>query len=144
MDLPLPHGQIVSIIRSCLSHSRCHVVDFILPLSNERLSTAWRDRLNDATSSDQVVRDRDLKLLTWHEYAENLRAIYNSQQAARLELFETGAPHSTSPRSEIPPPLPESLPTAAEKAIEISKAWSSRWEAWAARWDVRGDGRGDP
>jgi hypothetical protein len=126
------------------SHYRCHVVDFILPLSNERLSTAWRDRLNDVTSSDQVVRDRDLKLLTWHEYAENLRAIYNIQQAARLELFEAGTSQLASPRSEVPPPLPESLSTAAEKAIEVGKAWSSRWEAWAARWDIRGDGRGDP
>lgn len=80
------------------------------------------------------MRDRDLKLLTWHEYADNLRAILTAQQALRLDLYE-GLP-ARSPLTEVPPPARSG---GGERAVELWKAWASKWEVWATRSDTRSD-----
>jgi hypothetical protein len=74
---------------------RSHVFDFALPVSLDILSLAWHDRLQTTASVDPAVRDRDLKLLAWLEYAENLVEILKTQQAMRVTPSSAEAP---SPR----------------------------------------------
>ena len=50
--------------------ARCHLPNMMSPVTHDTLSGAWRDRLSGSTSDDPAVRDRDLKLLAWLEYAE--------------------------------------------------------------------------
>jgi hypothetical protein len=52
--------------------SRCQVVDFNGPITDDSLSPAWKDRLEKSAAGDPAVRDRDYKLLAWLEYAEML------------------------------------------------------------------------
>jgi hypothetical protein len=85
MDLHLHHGQAVRcratrtdrtaslITMVCpLTISRCQVVDFNGPITDDSLSPAWKDRLEKSAAGDPAVRDRDYKLLAWLEYAEML------------------------------------------------------------------------
>lgn len=50
-----------------------HVVDMNSSVSSDTLAGFWRDRLSNAPG-DANVRERDLKLLQWLEYAETLVA----------------------------------------------------------------------
>lgn len=48
-------------------------MDYSAPLASGSLANPWRDRLSTSVPGDPAVRDRDLKLLAWLEYAETMR-----------------------------------------------------------------------
>lgn len=53
--------------------NRINLVDWSSPISSGSLANPWRDRLSTSVPGDPAVRDRDLKLLAWLEYAEMMR-----------------------------------------------------------------------
>lgn len=61
------------LAQSPFLHSyRCHIPDFLKPITDEGLSAVWRDRLAELPSAEPAIRDRDAKLLAWLEYSELL------------------------------------------------------------------------
>lgn len=127
--------------------SRVHVSDFIVPVSNDSLSIAWRDRLNAMQAADPAVRDRDLKLLGWLEYAENLLEILRAQQTARIASASdddkaTPTKDSGKHRPDSGPSRPggeEKVQGQARRAVMIWRKWGSKWDNWATSWNVRVD-----
>jgi hypothetical protein len=134
-------------IQAHLLTPRSHVPDFIMPLSIDILSHAWRERLNTTTSIDPAVRDRDLKLLAWLEYSEYLVAILKAQQTTRLVAANEaavsprmeGRPPSTRPESSAQRATGEGTSSQSSKAMELWKRWGGQWENWAMAWNVRAD-----
>lgn len=63
----------ISLERTFTDSSRIHLADFSAPIASGSLANPWRDRLSTSVPGDPAVRDRDLKLLAWLEYAEMMR-----------------------------------------------------------------------
>jgi hypothetical protein len=51
---------------------RSQLPDFNGPINEQSLAPAWREMLNVTIVGDTSIRDRDLKVLAWLEYAEML------------------------------------------------------------------------
>ncbi|KAK8853402.1 hypothetical protein IAR55_004108 [Kwoniella newhampshirensis] len=106
----------------------CHIPDYIAPMTRENLALAWRDRLSASPAGDPAVRDRDLKLLAWLEYAETLADVHQLQDSSRL------TPASAEPLTE------ESiLDDRRAKAVDPWRKFGQRWESWAGGWAARND-----
>jgi hypothetical protein len=123
------------------------VFDFALPVSLDILSLAWHDRLQTTASVDPAVRDRDLKLLAWLEYAENLVEILKTQQAMRVTPSSAEAPSPRPREGRAGSTRPGSSQRIIEEGtegpgglvVDIGRRWAGKWDNWASAWSVRAD-----
>ncbi|OCF34257.1 hypothetical protein I316_04210 [Kwoniella heveanensis BCC8398] len=97
----------------------CHLPDFVPPVTRENLAGPWRDRLGASPTGDPAVRDRDLKLLAWLEYAEMLADALTSGQAGAAE--------------------DAAMNDRTIRAMDPWRKFGASWETWAGGWGARND-----
>ncbi|ORY31646.1 hypothetical protein BCR39DRAFT_87706 [Naematelia encephala] len=138
------------IYASIMDHL-CQISAFNNPTTVEPLAAAWRERLANSVAGDPAVRDRDLRLLAWLEYAETLAEVFRSQQSSRgtasSEMIIESAEETISERGSVRShqtggagaALPSSDEGERRKPLDIWRRYAPRWEAWAGSWSVRND-----
>ncbi|WVF67314.1 hypothetical protein IAT40_002065 [Kwoniella sp. CBS 6097] len=109
----------------------CHLPDFIPPVTRENLAGPWRDRLGASPTGDPAVRDRDLKLLAWLEYAEMLADVHQIQQVSRSAVAALTAGQSTTEET--------AMDDRTIRAMDPWRKFGASWETWAGGWGARND-----
>lgn len=142
------------------------MADFSSPISSGSLANPWRDRLSTSLPGDPAVRDRDLKLLAWLEYAEMMRdsehesnsasrneslksSVYEIQLSARsptpasteaeeetTSVSDRGAERAATEREAKARPGTASVHSAGEENASDRKKIMELWRKYNPRWDA--------
>nr|ODN80299.1 hypothetical protein L203_05887 [Cryptococcus depauperatus CBS 7841] len=101
----------------------CHVPDYIEPMTRDRISSAWRDRLAELPSTDPAVRDRDTKLLAWLEFAELLGEVFYFRMFPKSGDME----YKTS------------IEAREKRLLHTWRHFGAQWESWGSKFGARND-----